>query len=162
LNTTLTIAFAVLLYSCALNPIRQQLDEARDDSSKLKGYEDRKLQLLTQLSSNRRKTQRAGRYHRAGGGRVTSESVLEDIHRIAAQAGVVIHDFSERHREVHFTAQAAFPQIRDLVDLLHEHEGRFVISALVLDNTKWPDFDGQLQMRAQIMTTINDEASSHS
>jgi hypothetical protein len=156
LSSIFTVILLVLLHCFSINPIWQRVSEERDASRELKAYDARKLKLLAQIHSNRRDATLHERHPAMVEDEATNELILERIHRSAGEAGVVITDFSERHSQVQFTAQGAFSQIRNLLNLLSDNETRFVTSSVVVENVKWPDFDGQLQLCVVVVSGPQD------
>jgi hypothetical protein len=154
LSATLAGGLFVLLYWSVLDPIWHLVSETRYQVIQLEEYKTRKITLLRQIREALHDGKHARLHMLTDHDEALKELVLERIHRCAAQAGVVVTDFSERLREINFSGHGEFSQIRVLVNLLSGNEARFVISSITLENTKWPDFDGQLQMRVQVKTAV--------
>lgn len=164
LLSAVVLAFVFVLCWFTVKPTLEQISEARRVSDELREYQMRRAHLFEQVDHphiDEQVDSHTSREALAG-----SERVLELIHGSATQAGVAVTDFSRGNvapshpsvgeEEIHFTVRGAFINLRGFLHTLSSYETKFVISAIAIENVKWPDFDGELRARVAVTAQIND------
>ncbi len=150
------LVISLVGYVLVTRPIWKSITEARELSAGILEYTSRKEELVRQLHQLELK----GRSRKVAvdTGRVPTPSsvMLDRIHSHAAQAGVLITEFTNAGAAatevsgdeigIRFSAQGTFAQTRRFAELLSNHEQGFVVGEMVIENVRWPDFTGELRV----------------
>lgn len=156
---------ALIVYGQCIMPALHGYRERADATQALKRYEDMRSVLLLKLrDKSKDASPLLGGVSRGKGAAEGKDQILETIHRIAGEAGVSIVTFmrsgvigtsdSTGSSEYHLATRGGFAVHDQFLRSLSQDGVGIFVSSVLLENERWPEFDGQLRARLTLALAV--------